>query len=74
MLQKTITKQNRVKDPYCMLALAVIQRASRDAQRGDEQAAAWFGGPVYRLYLDFISICLGVNLSYDLRPVGRVRS
>lgn len=70
MLTKTITHQTKVKDPYCMLALAVIQRASRDAQQGDEKAEEWFESAHYYWYLDFISICLGVNLPYDLRPVG----
>lgn len=64
MLTKTITQQTKVKDPYCMLALAVIQRASRD---NDQE---FFESDGYCFWLDFISICLGVNLSYDLRPVG----
>lgn len=64
MLAKTVTKQAKVRDPYCMLALAVIQRASRD---NDWE---FFESDGYCFWLDFISICLGVNLPYDLRPVG----
>lgn len=64
MLAKTVTQKNRIRDPYCMLALAVIQRASRD---NDQE---FFESDIYHFWLDFVSLCLGVNLSYDLRPVG----
>jgi hypothetical protein len=62
MLQKTVIQQNKVKDPYCMLALAVIERARRDND------LEWFETPAYRWYLDFISACTGIELPYDLRP------
>lgn len=62
MLKKTVIQENKLKDPYCMLALAVIQRAARD---NDHE---WFETDAYRWYLDIVNVCTGLNLSYDLRP------
>lgn len=68
MLKKTIIQESKIADPYCMLALAVIQRAARDKENGDPDAAAWFNSRDYHWYLDIVNVCTGLNLSYDLRP------
>ena len=68
MLHKTVIQQNNIKDPYCMLALAVIERAKRDRDNGDPAAIQWFDSPAYHWYLDIVSVCTGIELPYDLRP------
>lgn len=69
-LNKTNQQPNKAKDPYCMLALAVIDRQARDARKGSKKAKAWFSSDDYHFYLDFVSQCIGADLPYGMRPEG----
>lgn len=72
MALKKTKKQpsSKVKDPYCMLVLAVIDRQARDARKGNKKAIAWFQSDDYNFYLDFVSQCIGADLPYGMRPEG----
>lgn len=67
-LKRTVQQKSQVKDPYCMLSIAVIQRMARDAKKGNKKAIAWFESKDYHFYLDYISQSTGIELSYSLRP------
>lgn len=42
-------------DPWKALAAGMLERAVRDAQRGDDEALGWLSSPPARRYLDLIS-------------------
>lgn len=47
--------KSKTFDPFCMLALAVIDRMAKDKRDGDARALLWFESDDYQFYLDFIS-------------------